>query len=500
MAALPPELRAAIADEADAEASAAGERVGAGRRTLLEDDRLLRAERLGSPPAHWTDWQQQVLASPYRHTVAWGANGLGKSLVIAELCRRAMAGALPWQRRGPQSVMLVGNTWSQLGSTLAYLWQGLDKRWVESSLSFRGGQVRGQRLAVFDIVGGPGRGGVLRCGTFRAENLAGPRADVVITDEPLPEDVYGELWPRLFGRNGRLYQTFTPTLGTEADLGYLWQQVDDPAIPWCGEIRGELTLENVTPRRPKGSPLPDVAWVTATEIAQQVQGLTAIEADMRLGRSRHPRLNTAYFSAWGPHLVADPSPTPGARVAIGIDHGSAPGRQRATLVAVSGHGLHARAWVLDHYQGSGRTESEEDARGILAMLDRAGLGVQHVDLWVGDRAHGGDRRGGYKSNGRLLAAIAEALGHDTRTPGFMSKLPKSLQYIETPRKYARSAFEGAEVLHRMMVAKRITIAPAAAPLIRDIERWQGDRLAPEKDGIDSMRYAVVGVLEQAAHR
>jgi hypothetical protein len=470
-------------------------------RALLEDQRLSRFAIRGDPPEHLTDWQRSVIASPHKHTVAWGANGIGKSLVIAEITRRALAGQLHWQRgAGPRTVMLVGNTWQQLGSTLAYLWRFVDKRWFRPGLRFEGGRVMGQRLAVFDIIAGPGRGGELRCGTFRAENLAGPRAEVVITDEPLPEDVYNELWPRLLGRAGRLYQTFTPTLGTEADLGYLWKLVDDPTVPFCGQIQGELTLDSVTPRRPPGSLLPDLPWITTTEIEEQVAGLSAMEADMRLGRSRHPRLDCAYFSAWGPHLVAQTKGSPGARLAVGIDHGSAPGRQRATLSAVSGHGLHARVYALGHYQGDGRTESQDDARGILELLRAAGLSLGDVDLWVGDRAHGGDRRGGYKSNQRLQAAIAEALGYDTRTPGWMGKLPKALQYIETPRKYARSHLEGAEVLHRLMVAKRITVDPSCAPLIHDIERWQGDRLAPEKDGIDSLRYGVVGLMEQALRR
>ncbi len=160
-------------------------------RALLEDQRLSRFAIRGDPPEHLTDWQRSVIASPYKHTVAWGANGIGKSLVIAEITRRALAGQLHWQRgAGPRTVMLVGNTWQQLGSTLAYLWRFVDKRWFRAGLRFEGGRVMGQRLAVFDIIAGPGRGGELRCGTFRAENLAGPRAEVVITDEPLPEDVY----------------------------------------------------------------------------------------------------------------------------------------------------------------------------------------------------------------------------------------------------------------------------------------------------------------------
>ena len=474
---------------------------------MLTGDRDRRAAVLGRPRTRWTAPQQRVFDSPYTVTVAWGANGTGKSLMLAEIVRRGLARELPWQRAEPQTVILTGNSWSQIGVTLGYLWETVDKRWFKESLHFEAGAVRGQRLPVFDIIGGPGRGGQLRCGTFNAgaQNLAGPRAHLVVSDEPLEEALYNELVPRLFGRQGRIIMGFTPTLGTSADVEYLWKKVDDPAMPWVGEIQIPLTLDAVTLR---GGLVP-YSWTTQEEIDRMEQNLSAMERDMRMGRSRTPRLDTAYFSSWGPQLIRNERPPEGARVGVGIDHGSRPGAQRAVLVALDARRLawgpdhESRAWVLDEYQGDGRTESEDDARGILAMLERQGLRVEHVDVWIGDRAHGGYQGGnGAKSNERLKASIAKALGHDTRGTGWTERLPAALRYMQQPRKYDRSVWEGCEMLHRMMVGAepRLQVSSRCTALHDDLRQWQGRTRDPHKDGIDALRYVVVGMIEGRERR
>jgi len=457
-----------------------------------------RGETLGRPRGRWTKPQRALFDSPYRVTVWRGANGIGKSVALAELTRRSLGAELYWQRPGPNVTLLVGKTWAQLGSTLKYLWGTIDRRWFKGTIRFEAGGLKGQRMQVFDIVDGPCKGGELRCGIFRAENLAGPRASTVISDEPIPESVYNELWPRLLGRGGRIYMGFTTTIGTEAKLDYLWDLVDDDSKPWAGELVTELSLEAVTL---EGGLVP-VSWMTAQEIAEFEDGLSAIERDMRMGRTRHPRMDSAYFSAWGPHLVMDPqrmdSEVPdGTPVGVGIDHGSKPGAQRATLAAVGGRSLAARAWALGHYKGDGRTESEQDARGILEMLADNGLTVQDVDLWVGDRAHHGDFRGGRKSNERLKAAIAKQIGLDTNRRGWADLLPRPLRYMQTPRKYDRSVWEGCEILHRMMVADppRLRLSKRCGALADDLTTWQGSKTDPAKDGIDSLRYVVVPMTE-----
>ena len=132
------------------------------------------------------------------------------------------------------------------------------------------------------------------------------------------------------------------------------------------------------------------------------------------------------------------------------------------------------------------------------MLERQGLRIEHVDVWIGDRAHGGYQGGnGEKSNERLKAAIAKALGHDTRGTGWTEKLPRALRYMQQPRKYDRSVWEGCEMLHRMMVgtSPRIQVASKCTVLHEDLRQWQGRSRDPHKDGIDALRYVVVGMIE-----
>jgi len=469
-------------------------------RALLLDHRADRRAQVGYSE-RWTNPQRALFDSPYKLTCMWGANGIGKSRGLAELATRAIEGSLHWQRPGPQVVILAGNTWSQLGSTIRYMMTGRLKGWLREGVRYEAGGMKGQRLQVFDIVRGPGAGGELRLGTFKAANLAGPRADVVITDEPLPEAVHNELWPRLLGRNGRMYQGGTPTLGTAARVDYLWELVDDASRPWAGELHVPLTLDAVTPR----GGLVELPWMTAQEIEEFEHGLSRVEADMRMGRSRTPKRDAAYFSAWRGELVEHRplEKLAGWRLGIGIDHGSKPGSQRVILAACGGRGLYSAVHVLGEWIGDGRTNSRDDAQGILDLLATHGFRLEDVDQWVGDRAHHGDRRGGKKSNTRLKASIAEVLGHDTRVRGWTDKLPKPLRFMKTPRKFAQSVWEGAECLHRMMVADpaRFSVDPSCHGLIESLNEWNGSTSPtdPWKHAIDALRYIAVPMSEGVAH-
>lgn len=454
-----------------------------------------RYEALGDRRTRFTDPQRALFESPYRSTVWWGGNGMGKSEGVAELTLRALEGALYWQKLGKaQTVMLAGNTWKQLSSTLGPLFRGMAKAWTKKGIRYEGGTIKGQRMAIYDIQIRPGVFSTLIICTFDAENIAGPRADVVITDEPLPEQVYDELWARLLGRNGRIYQTFTVTLGTAAKLEYLWQKVDDPNNTDVGEISSELTYTNTTPR----GGLLERSWMKPGELEAFARSVSAVQVEMRMGRSRKPLLDTAYFSAFGPHLIREFDPPQGASVIIGIDYGTKPGTQRIVLSAHGGKGLYSHIWVMDEFQGESATDLEEDAESLLRMLQRNGLTVADVDYWYGDRQHDGGK-GNIKSNDRLKAAIARSLGLDFLHRGWTAKLPVPLQRMRTPRKYNRSAYDAAEIIHRLMVgeAPRFTVHPRCVRLIENLTNWQGS-LSPkdrDKHGFDALQYGVVPVVE-----
>jgi hypothetical protein len=131
------------------------------------------------------------------------------------------------------------------------------------------------------------------------------------------------------------------------------------------------------------------------------------------------------------------------------------------------------------------------------MLTRNGLALGDVDLWVGDRAHGGDSRGGRKSNERLKRAIALQTGIDVQRRGWGERLPKALRRMYTPIKYDRSVWEGCEILHRLMVGDdpKLRVSPRCGPLNEDLSLWQGGQKDPHKDGIDAFRYISVAMCE-----
>jgi hypothetical protein len=479
-------------------------------------------------PTRWTDPQREFIESDLHLPVFWGCNSGGKSMVLAEIARRAIRGQLHWQTPGqPYSVLVVGNTWAQLGSTLRYLFDGIEPGEFRDGIRYEGGTIKGQRMMAFDVIGGPGAGGELRCGIFRARNLAGPRYDVIVSDEPLPRDVHGELWPRLLSRNGRMYVTFTPTLGTAGDIDYLWALVDDAKIPWAGEVRVPMTVANCTPR----GGLLEVPFVRQVEIDRLRDGVSPIEADMRMGLSRHPRLDCTYFDgAWDPtRCRVDHVPPSGTRVLVGTDHGSKAQAQVSSLIFAEGRGIQTHYHVADMYMSTGRTEMAEDAVGIIAMLRRNGLAhrripsaaerrmlrpevlpllgtpespfldLSDVDLWMGDRSHGGYRGGlGAKSNGDMQRAIAYALGYDVdrlEAYRWREALPMPLQKIRQPRKRHRSMWDGMENLRRLLPSRRLTISVRAEcdPMAAAFERWAGALLDPLRDRLDAVRYPIIEV-------
>ena len=465
------------------------------RRSLLTPEHALRAERCGLV-RRWTQPQLDVFGSPFYVTVWWGANGIGKSMGLAEAVRRALASELPWQKPGPKVVILTGNTWTQLGATLAYLFEGAARGWFREGVRFESGGVKGQRLAVYDIVRGPGKGGQLRLGTFRAANLAGPRADFVVSDEPIPADVYDELWPRLLGRGGRMLMGFTTTIGTTNTVEWLWKKVDDPALPFIGEIHTPLTIEAVTPR----GGLVERPWMGLEEIDRFEAGLNAISVEMRMGRSRHPVRDVAYFSkVWGEHLVQRRTDLGDWALGVGVDHGNKPGAQRAVLTAVDQRKIRPPVHALAEYKAT-TSKTSDHAKGIIRMLAEGGrilgvpLSVKSVDRWVGDRAHDRSSRGPKQSNRRLMRAIAVELGLDVRAQGWTEKLPGPLRDMRTPRKRVASDWEGFEVLHEHMADHLATLDPGCVHLRRDIQEWEGSRRDPCKDGLDAFRYISIPMI------
>jgi hypothetical protein len=111
--------------------------------------------------------------------------------------------------------------------------------------------------------------------------------------------------------------------------------------------------------------------------------------------------------------------------------------------------------------------------------------------------------GGKKSNYRLMRAIARAVGIDDSAKLWRDRLPAPLRRMWTPTKYDGSVWDDVEVLHRLMVTKRLTLDPScggADSLAGDFAQWNGRYIDPHKDGIDSLRYAAVPMIADGWRR
>ena len=454
-------------------------------------DRRERERRRAIDYIRWTDPQRAFLAERAPAAIIWGANQIGKSWVLAADAILFLRGEHPYDQthRPPVRVLVLGDRWSAMVPLIRRLWSFIDPAQFGGKLRFEGGQIRGQKYAVYRVQSGPGEGSELILATYRegAQRIAGETVHRVITDEPMPDAIYGEIVPRLQRFGGHLRLGFTPTLGTYEGVQFIWDLVERGLIV---EHQVVLTPEAVTPR----GGLLEVPLITASQIAETEARYLPMERDMRMGRSRVPLATDRVLSGWGEHLISADGPPLGAVVSVGIDHGSGAGRQRAVVVAIHPDLYEPEVWVLGEVYSDGRTTPKQDAAAIRDMLLEVGLRLEDVDYWYGDRAHAGDRFGGSKSNGKLLRAFTELLRVGR------SQLPAPLRLLRVPTKGPDSVWDGCRALNAIMLSERLHVHPRTVHLQHDIATWRGSTIAPEKDGVDALRYATIPPLDRIVRR
>jgi hypothetical protein len=454
----------------------------------------------------YTNPQRQALMMPDDLGVFWGANQVGKTVFLVDDAILRLIGRHPLQRhRPPCRVGIGGKSWPQMAATLKALWATVDPRWFRKAIRYEGGQLKGQRYAIYDVVDGPGKGGELCLAT----NEQGP--DVIqgwqvhhwAQDEPLSEAFYGELTPRLFRLHGTLRLGFTPRIGAVGErgekLGWFWKKVDDGEI---GQVTVPLTLDAVTPR----GGLLEVPWQSQSDIIKFERTLTGPEREMRMGRSRIPVFTDRFFTCYSDDLIGTSRFREPNWLAVGIDHGSGAGRQRACAV-VGVFEPTPEFWVVGEAASDGRTDADKDAADLMAMLHRVTgekdprRAIESVNVWIGDRYHAGDYYGGEKSNWLLLCAFCRLLGiakpsarHQEYVKAVRT-LPGTLSKLTTPTKWTGSVFDTGHQLNGLMDKKLMHFNPACTNTLEGIRNWRGREADPEKDACDAWRYASIGLLD-----
>ena len=396
----------------------------------------------------------------------------------------------------PVRIVVASESWAQMDPLARKLWELLPKDDIDPKLYYSPGQgIKGYKEAVIPFVSGPGAGSLITLCTYKqgATRLAGGTYHRGYCDEPPPEAFFGELRPRLNVLDGHLRMTFTPT-PESPPLEYLREKVELWKKHQPGGIVEHHTILSEAVCWPKGALLP---FMTQSKVDRFIADCIPAERLMRAEGAWDPIVKGRWldnysddrcardFVIGGTRSIDVP---PGAKLLVGMDHGAAAGKQASALIAVTQEqGLTPRIWVIDAEQADDMTTPEEDARRLLAMLNRHGLTYDHVDEWVGDRSAQGSHRSPIKkSNADVRRYLAAALG---RNAG-------DLKYIHTPKKSGGSVWRGARIMNAALGRDtaqghaHLLVHTRAKLAIDSFKGFKGDPKDPCKDVFDAVRYPI----------
>jgi phage terminase large subunit-like protein len=448
--------------------------------------------RLTQPQTAWLNVDAPV--------ALWRAgNQLGKSWAqavdIVAFCR----GTHPQQtHRPPVRIVVASESWAQMVPLATKLWELLPKDEIDPKLYYAPGQgIKGYKEPVVPFVAGPGAGSEIILCTYSqgAVRLAGGTFHRGYCDEPPPEHFFGELRPRLNVLNGHLRMTFTPT-PESPPLDYLREKVEKWRKGEPGGIYEHHTVLEPEACHPVGALIP---FMTEAKIGRFAADCLPAERAMRMEGAWEPLTTERWLTSYTDEMCARSftvgqrygiGPKKGAKLAIGIDHGAAAGKQAACLIAVDqGAGLAPKVWVIDELLAEATTTPERDARQILDMLERHGLTYDDIDEWVGDRPLGSHRSAVQKGNADLKRYLAAAL----------NRPPMTLKWIHIPKKFSGSVWYGARIMNAAM-GRTVTdddgershflVHPRCAKIRDSFKAFRGDKRDPHKDIFDACRYAV----------
>ena len=466
-----------------------GEEIGGDERDAAElfslgSDRvelsLLNSPRLTRP--------QIAFASDTRKKLLWrGGNSIGKSWGHAWDIVHFARGTNPYRptRRTPIQMMVAGYSYAQMDPLLDKLWKLLPKGEIDPKLYRVEGQgIKGYKEPVVRFIRGPGAGSTIYLATYQqgAGRIQGFQGHRLSFDEPPPVDIYGEAIPRCNRFKAELRITMTPT-PESPPLEYLKKEVDEGKIH---EMQTSYTRDAVTIT---GGLIP-WSWKTEEDIKEDLLAYLADERPMREHGAWELVVAGRWLEVVGEACWVDGRWPRNRRwlVGIGIDHGTRPGRQSATLVLLDETG---EVWILDEHRTETVSSVEDDARGILAMLARNGIPWDKVDIWVGDRATPDSFYGLAKSNADLLTALAAELRMTVRGVRDRGLI------IKTAWKPQNSLRPGVAKINSLARRGKLKVHAQAKGFRIAAMGWRGQVSSPLKDPVDSARYIILELLRYA---
>lgn len=450
-----------------------------------------RQERTALDYVRLTVPQRVFLSDTHRQVIWRDGNQLGKSWALAYEIIHRMRGTHPFKRthRPPIKAMVISISYEQILPLMEKIWALVPKDELSPKCSFDPGRGITGKPPRLVLVRGPGRGSELVFATYKqgTQRIAGGTVHFIALDEPPPENIWGEVQPRLRHFRGHLRCTFTPTPDMP-DLKWLRKMVQDKAV---GEHNFGLTEANCWL---EGAEAP---WLTQAELDAENKKLLRHEYEMRVNGAWEAIVTGAWLTTFTDANIQPARPGKGDWVGIGIDHGAAAGKQAGALVAIGGRSsLTPRVHHWDETLSDGYTTPEHDARALLQMLDRRDLEYDDVDEWVGDRPTGENKYLIRKRNKDLRRQLARLL-----------KRPiEKTRMIRVPHKWAGSLTYGMRLLNSLFGTKHplggmlSTVDPRCEGFIEFCQTFAGDRADPTKDVGDAHRYIVERGLTHNASR
>lgn len=321
----------------------------------------------------------------------------------------------------------------------------------------------------------------------RSLNLASATLDGVWFDEPpSSQRAFREVERRLTRTGGDLRLTFTPV---NAPVDYIRDMVDEGSIR---DIHYRLSPANLVPVG-RAAPLcaMDGRAMDAEWIEEQRRLVFGWEGAVVLDGEWEFRSTGSVFSAWDPaqhlarvSLAHHPTMPAELTLALGIDYGDDEHRQVAVLVGIDDEGEYPRVFVLDEYVSTGKTTTDMDAEGVLAMLGRNGFRWMDLEYANGDKRYAGIRGGlTTKSNKAMQAEIGRRIGIQ-----FERVRPPIHGAKEGARAGHGAVHRGARWLHEAMVRDdHFLVDPRCVVVSECLGKWDwGEQW---KDPIDALRYA-----------
>jgi phage terminase large subunit-like protein len=327
--------------------------------------------------------------------------------------------------------------------------------------------------------------------------LSSATIDYVWFDEPPKSPrVYTEVTKRVLraGRNGRIVLTMTPI---NAPVEWLQEAVEKGTIE-DHHARMEPAEFTLMRRGPRGGweatteavLLRDGTPADATWIQASIADTLPYEVPVVCHGEWKMAADSPIFTAFRPEHVSVEAPPTDATLALGIDFGVRVFSQTGILLAWNADEEDMRLWILDEYVGEHETTEDDDAAGLLDMLERSDLVWSELDHVHADKAFtvgAGKRTITLKSAERLARALTReprARAHGI-TRGVVPAIRPAKRGITAK---AGSVEFGCTFLHRLMVANRLRIHPRCERTIAAIQNYDMTPNSDESHYIDGIRY------------